>query len=268
MTDFDAGERRSWTGRAEAYASSFAKLCIYPVPQLLDVADVNSQVRMLDVGTGTGSVAAAAVERGAGVTAVDAQPDMVAWTARRVPEADVRVAALPELPFDAGAFDVTVGNFVLNHVGRPRAALAELARVTRPGGTIALTVWSEPAGAGAELIPRAVQASGATRPAHLPPPPSADQFERNSTGFAALLESAGLRDVECTNLTWNHHASVEEWWGGPASGVAFHGQVLANSNPETVARAKAHFDRLSAAFLDADGNLLLPHRALLARATV
>ena len=64
VTAFDAGERRAWAGRAEAYAGSFAKLCAYPVPQLLDAAGVKAWVRVLDVGTGSGTVAAAAVERG------------------------------------------------------------------------------------------------------------------------------------------------------------------------------------------------------------
>ncbi|MFF9076900.1 class I SAM-dependent methyltransferase [Streptomyces sp. NPDC014872] len=55
-------------------------------------------------------------------------------TALAAPEADVRLAALPCLPFADDEFDAVVGNFVLNHVGRPREALRELRRVTRPGG--------------------------------------------------------------------------------------------------------------------------------------
>jgi SAM-dependent methyltransferase len=186
VTAFDVGERRAWSGRAEAYAGSFAKLCAYPVPQLLAAAGVAARVRVLDVGTGSGTVAAAAVERGAAVTAVDAQPDMVALTSRTVPLADVRVAVLPQLPFEDDEFDAVVGNFVLNHVGRPRAALIELGRVTRPGGKIALTIWSAPAGAGAELLGRAVQASGAARPKHLPPLSAEEDFERDESGFIAL----------------------------------------------------------------------------------
>ena len=138
MTIFDEQERRTWAGRADAYAGSFAALCAHPVPPLLDVAGVGPGTRLLDAGTGTGTVAAAAADRGALVTAVDADPDMAARTASNVPAADVRVAALPVLPFADGEFDTAVANFVLNHVGRPRAALAELRRVTRPGGRITL----------------------------------------------------------------------------------------------------------------------------------
>ncbi len=266
MTAFDAGERRSWTGRAEAYAASFAKLCAYPVPQVLAAAGVEAGVRVLDVGCGSGTVTAAAVQCGATVTAVDAQPDMVALTSRSVPAADVRVAVLPRLPFEDDEFDAVVGNFVLNHVGTPLAALIELRRVTRPGGKIALTIWSAPAAAGAELLGRAVQASGAARPDYLPPISAEEDFTRDESGFTALLSAAGLSDVECQHLAWDHRATAEEWWNGPASGVAYVGQVLANSTPKTVKEIKDHFDRFSAEFLGPDGQLVLPHRALLASA--
>ncbi|MFG2818629.1 hypothetical protein ACGFX4_04280 [Kitasatospora sp. NPDC048365] len=52
-TAFDAYERRTWAGRAEAYAGSFARLCAHPVPQLLDAAAVGDGTRLLDVGTGS-----------------------------------------------------------------------------------------------------------------------------------------------------------------------------------------------------------------------
>lgn len=88
-TEFDAWERRAWDGRAEAYARSFAHLCAYTAPMLLDAAGVTAGVRVLDAGTGPGTVAALAVARGARVTAVDAEPSMVATAAAAVPQAAV-----------------------------------------------------------------------------------------------------------------------------------------------------------------------------------
>lgn len=140
LTGFDESERLMWAGRGAAYARSFAKLCAYPVAQLLDAAEVGPSMRMLDVGTGPGTVAAAASARGATVGAVDAEPSMVELAMQAAPAADVRVAALPALPFGDGEFDAVVANFVLNHVGQPRVALAELRRVVRPNGWIALTI--------------------------------------------------------------------------------------------------------------------------------
>jgi SAM-dependent methyltransferase len=264
QTAFDESERRTWAGRADAYAASFAKLCAYAVPVLLDAAGVADGVRVLDVGAGTGTAAAVACERGAKVTAVDAEPGMVARAASAVPEADVRLAALPHLPFADDAFDAVVANFVLNHVGRPRDALTELRRVTRPGGRIAVTVWALPPAAGQALLGRAVQAAGVTRPAHLPVLAPEDDFLRTEQGFAALLGEAGLTDVVCDTLTWDHRTTVEEWWSGAATGVATIGQIVTSQKPAVIAEIKDHFESLCAEFAGPGGVLSLPHAALMA----
>jgi SAM-dependent methyltransferase len=264
---FDASERRAWAGRAAAYAGSFAGLCAYPVPRLLDAAGVRRGVRLLDVGTGTGTAAVAACARGARVTAVDAEPGMVAFAARAAPAAGVLLAALPGLSFADGEFDAVVGNFVLNHVGRPRVALAELRRVTRPGGRVAVTVWAAPAAPGQALLGRAVEAAGVTRPAHLPALAPEDDFPRTERGLAALLGEAGLADVACETLRWDHRATPEEWWSGPAAGVATIGQVVTGQPPPVVAAIRARFDALSAEFADPGGVLVLPHAALMAAGT-
>ncbi|MGW1325199.1 class I SAM-dependent methyltransferase [Streptomyces antibioticus] len=263
-TAFDESERRAWAGQADAYAASFAKLCAYTAPGLLDVAGVGEGVRVLDVGTGTGTVAALACGRGAKVTAVDAEPGMVAQAALSVPEADVRLAALPQLPLADDEFDVTVGNFVLNHVGRPRQALTELRRVTRPGGRIAVTIWTVPAAAGQALLGRAVQAAGVIRPAHLPVLAPEDDFVRTEQGLAALLGEAGLNHVVCETVTWDHRTTPEEWWSGPAAGVATIGQIVTSQDPVGIAEIRNQFDLLCAEFTGPDGELTLPHAALIA----
>ncbi|MEW1914577.1 class I SAM-dependent methyltransferase [Kitasatospora sp. NPDC085895] len=266
MTAFDAYERRTWAGRAAAFAGSAAGLCAYPVPRLLDAAGVGARSRVLDVGTGTGTVAAAACGRGAAVTAVDAEPSMVELAARTVPSAEVLTAVLPELPFGDGVFDAAVGNFVLNHVGRPDEALAELRRVVRPGGRIALTVWVHPAPAGQALLGRAVAAAGVARPSHLPAPPGEDELPHRPDGLARLLASAGLCEARCETLRWQHRTGAEEWWSGPANGVGFLGQVLLSQDERTRAEVRRHFDTLSREFLREDGLLALPHAALLVSA--
>ncbi|MEW2394964.1 class I SAM-dependent methyltransferase [Streptomyces sp. NPDC046862] len=267
QTAFDESERRAWAGQADAYAASFAKLCAYPVPGLLDAAGVREGVRVLDVGTGTGAAAALACERGAKVTAVDAEPGMVARAALAAPEADMRLAALPRLPFADEEFDAVVGNFVLNHVGRPREALTELRRVTRPGGRTAVTIWAVPAAAGQALLGRAVQAAGITRPAHLPALAPEDDFLRTEQGFAALLGEAGLKDVVCDTVTWDHRTTLEEWWSGPAAGVATIGQIVTSQNPVVIAEIKSRFESLCMEFTT-DGVLILPHAALMAHGQV
>ncbi|MFJ9743015.1 class I SAM-dependent methyltransferase [Streptomyces sp. NPDC101166] len=265
MTTFDKCERLIWAGRGTSYAASYAKLCAHPVPLLLDAVAAGPGARLLDVGTGPGTVAAAACARAARVTAVDAEPSMIELAERAAPTARVRVAALPELPFADGEFDAVVANFVLNHVGRPQVALEELRRVLKPGGRIALTIWAAPPAPGQALLGRAIQAAGAQRPPHLPTGLAAeDDFRRDESGLADLLTAAELREADCETLRWDHRTSVDEWWSGPASGVAFGGQMVQSQTPEVRAEIKRYFELFASEFTDDTGGLTLPHAALLA----
>lgn len=113
---------------------------------------------------------------------------MVELAMQAAPGADVRVAALPELPFTDEEFDAVVANFVLNHVGRPKVALAELRSVVRPNGWIALTIWAMPPAPGQALIGRAIQAAGAVRPPHLPAGLAPDdEFPRDDCGLRSCV---------------------------------------------------------------------------------
>ncbi|MEU2550971.1 class I SAM-dependent methyltransferase [Streptomyces sp. NPDC013313] len=262
---FDAAERTMWAGRTEAYARSFGRLCAHTVPALLDAAGVGAGARVLDVGTGTGTAALAAGERGALVRAVDADAGMAAEARRRGVAAEV--AVLPELPFPDAGFDAVVGNFVLNHVGRPRAALAELRRVLRPGGRIAVTLWGARRGGGQDLLGAACAAGGAVLPSYLPRLAPDEDFERTPEGLAALLAEAGFDGAAARELEWDHRAGAEEWWGGAAGGVATVGLVVTSQDAETTGRIRREYERLCARFDDGEGLLALPHVALLASGT-
>jgi SAM-dependent methyltransferase len=264
MTAFDDAERRIRAGTAEAFGRTYARICAYPVSVLLDAAGVGAAVSVLDAGTGTGTVAVAACARGATVTAVDADADMVKLAQEAAKDAQVGIATLPSLPFADEQFDAVVANFVLNHVGRPLAALRELRRVTRPGGRVAVTIWADPGGSGQKLISRAVQASGVTRPDDLPFLAPEDDFPRTANGLTDLLAAAGLTEPSSQILEWEHRVAAEDWWSGPAAGVTFFGHLIVRQAPEKIAEIKRHFDELSREFATPDGMLALPHAALLA----
>jgi SAM-dependent methyltransferase len=255
-----------WAGRAADYERGFARLTAYTAGPLLDAAHVSRGVRLLDVGTGPGPVAAAGIERAALVQAVDADPQMVEIAARNAPGADVRVAVLPKLPHPDGGFDAAVGNFVINHVGDPPRALAELRRVLRSGGRLALTCWRHPHSRANTLVNDAMERAGVTWPAE-DVPASPFLVHGTPTAFAGLLTEAGFKDVAVDEITWRHTVDPEEWWAGPRSGVGSTGMVLTRQDPATIARVKAVYDGLVAEYAIGDGNVSIPASALLAQGT-
>jgi SAM-dependent methyltransferase len=266
-TAFDDHERRQWAGRAAAYSRSFAKLCAHPAAALMDAAGVTAGLRLLDVGTGPGTVAALACARGAVVTAVDAEPSMVELAQHNVPGADVRGAVLPRLPFPDDSFDAVVANFVLNHVGDPRAALAELRRVARPGGRIAVTVWPQPPPPLQNLWQDVMEAAAVTRPPEIPTVAAELNFERTPTGLTSLLQQAELAHVSCQTITWQHQTDLAEWWIGPANGMGALGLAIAGQSPAVIAHARKRYEFLAGRYLTGDGLLSLPTAALLASGT-
>lgn len=93
--------------------------------------------RTLDLGTGTGRNLP---EYPAAVRPVGVDPhaDALAWARRRAPGVPLVVARAEALPFRDGCFDTVVSGLVLCSVDDPDAALSEVRRVLRPGGTLRL----------------------------------------------------------------------------------------------------------------------------------
>ena len=267
-TEFDEFERVMWAGQATAYERVFARCAAYTAASLLDTAHVTAGTEVLDVGTGPGTVADLARRRDARVWAVDADAEMVATAARNLPGLDVRQALLPNLPFRDAAFDAVVGNFVINHVGEPDVALAELRRVLRRGGRLALTCWPRPDGTtsrGHAVVNDAMEKAGVVWPGDVPTMPFNEYGDPGE--FAALVSAAGFADVKVDEVAWNHVVDPEDWWSGPMAGVGSTGYVLTRQSPEMIARVRAEYDKITATFAAADGRMALPVRALLAHAT-
>jgi demethylmenaquinone methyltransferase/2-methoxy-6-polyprenyl-1,4-benzoquinol methylase len=103
--------------------------------------------RVLDVATGTGLVAEALVERGFRVTGVDQSPEMLARARARFDSRVELVEASAEaLPFGDASFDHLTFTYLLRYVDDPAATVRELARVVRPGGTVAMLEFGLPRG--------------------------------------------------------------------------------------------------------------------------
>lgn len=114
---------------------------------LAEAAQVWGGDRVLDVGCGSGNTTIALAQRGGEVTGIDHTDAWFVHAMGRAKaaavEVDLRQADAEDLPFDDGAFDVVASCFA--HMFAPRHAVvaAEMARVLRPGGTLAVAVWDK-----------------------------------------------------------------------------------------------------------------------------
>jgi len=103
---------------------------------------------VVDVATGTGAVARELLrQKRCDVVGVDQSAEMLAEARRRLPaEIELVEASADRLPFDHGSFDALTFTYLLRYVDDPPATLRELARVVRPGGTIAGLEFGVPRG--------------------------------------------------------------------------------------------------------------------------
>jgi SAM-dependent methyltransferase len=119
--------------------------------ELLALCHVDEAREVLEVGCGIGvGPANLARDHGCRVVGVDRSEQMIEWAHRRAREHGVEdrvellVADATGLPFEDGRFDVTFAESVLGFVPDRQGALAEMARVTRPGGYVGLneSIWT------------------------------------------------------------------------------------------------------------------------------
>jgi demethylmenaquinone methyltransferase / 2-methoxy-6-polyprenyl-1,4-benzoquinol methylase len=120
---------------------------------LVSRVDAGPNDRVLDVASGTAAVAIELVRRhGCSVTGLDQSPEMLAEGNARVGRAGLadRIELVQgraeQLPFADGSFDALTFTYLLRYVDDPAATLAEVARVVRPGGTIASLEFGVPPG--------------------------------------------------------------------------------------------------------------------------
>ena len=101
--------------------------------------------RILDLATGTGWTSRAVARRGATVTGVDIAADLIAAAHERAKaeglSIDYRIGDAERLPLADGEFDAVVSTCGIMFASRPEAAAAEVARVVRKGGRVAITTW-------------------------------------------------------------------------------------------------------------------------------
>ena len=219
-----------------------------------DFAGVTSGQAVADVGAGTGALTAELLGRGATVAAADPSPEFAAALRSRFPEIDSRQGAAEELPWADESFDVALAQLVVSFMRDAPAGIAEMRRVTRRGGTVAICMWDRD---GMELLAAINHAQSVVTPDR-----SADVSPYRSPEPLRALLGEGA-DLELLSVD-SEYAGFDDFWESVSGGVGPAGAWLLSLDDEQRAQAReavfAHLGEPSGAFT-------LTGRAWAARAT-
>jgi SAM-dependent methyltransferase len=217
--------------------------------EVLERVDVGPGTRLVDIGCGSGYVAAMAAARGAGVTGIDITPELIEIARERVPDGHFVVGEMDDLPFEDGAFDAAVGFNSFQFADDPGAAVSEAARTIGPGGIVAATTFAEPERNESTALHLALEPLRGSAPAgkkHVPYALSAPG------GLERLLADVGLTPVAAGEvpLAWVYRTVDEAVRAVLASGG---GAMAIEAAGEPAARAA--LEQAVVPFLQADGSI-------------
>jgi ubiquinone/menaquinone biosynthesis C-methylase UbiE len=245
-----------WGAKADTYELLTGQITERLVEPLLDAAEVSPGMRVLDVGTGPGYAARRAAALGAEATGVDMAEEMLALARRGNGAAQFMRADAQRLPFGDRSLDAVVSHFAVHHVPQPEGALREFARVTRPGGWIAVSSWDQPErNRFLGVLIDAVSACGVPSSVHF-----ADDDELHRLLAGAGLEAVEIRSVSVIQAV----AGVDELWDGMVGGSVRTAGLLQGQPPHVRREIRAAAERIAREY-EADGALAIPASAKIAR---
>lgn len=246
--------------QAEAYETFFVPaLFAQWARPLVDLAAVTAGDRVLDVACGTGVAARAAADRvgpTGSVVGVDINPAMLEVAARLRPDIEWREGDAVALPFDSGVFDAVLCQSALFFFPDVPAAVAEMGRVLRPGGVLALQTYaSAPDQPAFWELQQIVARYAPAEAMHLIQTywSQGDLAELNRT-----VESAGMSVIETrTRLGTATYASIDNLIDVEVRGTPLVDRV----SPSQVEQITADAGQSLAHYQSEDGRLELPIRA-------
>ncbi|MGH8679684.1 MAG: class I SAM-dependent methyltransferase [Burkholderiales bacterium] len=264
LDSFSAFEHGGWQSIAGPYQDAFGALTTQCIDQLLDAVHASAGMRLLDVASGPGYVAAAAARRGVAATGLDFSAAMIAEAAALHPGVEFLEGNAERLPFPDEHFEAVTIGFGMLHFPNPDRALIEAYRVLRPGGRVGFTVWAGPDQAvGFGMVMQAIQQQGDMN-VGLPQGPPFFRFS-DPAQCKKALGAAGFAQPDVTEIpqTWRF-ASPGEFFRGIQRSTVRTAALLRAQQPEALARIRCAIEKQADGYRRANGMIELPMPAVLA----
>ena len=227
---------------ADAYFRFMGRFSEPLAERFADRIGMHRGQRALDVGCGPGALTEQLTLRlgATAVAAVDPSQSFVDAVRDRLPEVDVRIAAVDDIPFPDDGFDLVTAQLVVHFMPDPVAGLAQMARVARPGGRVAACVWDL-------ATPRSPVAPFWQAARTLDPDaPAEDDRPGGGRGqLAAMMREAGLRDVvEDVLQVRAAFSSFDDWWEPNTFGIGPVGDYVASLDDQRREELRVHCARV------------------------
>ena len=202
--------------------------------RFIDFARVNDSGRVLDVGAGTGSLAAAlaTTRPRADVVGIDPSVPYIQFAATRIKNSRVRfqVGDAMNLPYRNASFDKTLAQLVLSSIPDPHRAVLEMRRVTKAEGTLAACIWAS--GRDNERDWVFWESAMAVDPAAAKERETAGRYGRKGR-LSALWTECGLKEVEESALVVSvQFGSFEDFWLPHLEGQGHAGSYVRRLPPD------------------------------------